>query len=49
MNEWKMIISGWFIKTYRLSVPGGWLVKDIFIDMFPLGMVFVADPKGEWK
>jgi hypothetical protein len=35
------------IKTYRLKVPGGWLVMTEALGI--PGISFVANPDGNWK
>lgn len=35
--------------TYRVKIPGGWLVKTYNSHREGIGLTFVTDPNHEWK
>ena len=49
--EWEKIHHKGNGSSYRLQVPGGWIVKSSYwsSDGAALAQIFIADPKHEWE
>jgi hypothetical protein len=49
--EWEIIFESDIFRTKRAKVFGGWIVRDSACDEDgnTVSMVFVKDPKHEWK
>ncbi|MFH1849243.1 MAG: hypothetical protein ABH879_03575 [archaeon] len=46
-RKWETVSSG----TYRLLVPGGWLVQveSTYSDAYDLAITFFPDPEHSWE
>lgn len=46
---WEKMFDFGNFKTFRMIVPGGWIVMTIYGTGVAIAQIFVADPSHNWK